>query len=387
MPAPMTVEDKDKDLMPVRPPVMVTDPEEIASQSPNGEVQLRPEERELSPREQIYKNHDELHRPTSVPDPLEDGYVAEPVPTEPVAGDDPTLVRPEVPVELETPEVVARKKPGPKPQVEVTVNGVTRKVDKEKVDAHGGVEPYQMYVAGQEKLRLLSQREKNLQAGEAELKRQREELSTRPLATPVVEEPAVTPDLAPVEDQKSKLRRMANDALLEGDTEESARLNAEADELLVNIASQNAIQHMEQTELEKEQARETELANAKLRKRAADIEVGTAQFAIEFPEIMADTQLLQLANAQTVQVETAHPDWSPAEVMHEAGKNVTEWRKTQGNGAPAAPTSIQQKAQEKRSMTTPRAGSERSPRKPVPIEPTKGDYVRSLQQRRGQAVQ
>jgi hypothetical protein len=74
--------------------------------------------------------------------------------------------------------------------------------------------------------------------------------------------------------------------------------------------------------------------------------------------------------------------------MAEAGKNVTQWLKDQGkSAAPTQPSTQQQKAAEKRSMGSPQAGSQRSPRKPEPKQQTKSDYVLELQRRRGQTAE
>lgn len=382
MPDQMTENDKDKDLTPVRPPALVTEKEETPSQAGEDVVASGEEQGELSPREMIYKNHDELHRSSEEASGTIQGY-SEEEPNEVLAEGDAELdPPPEALAEGERPPEPQRKKPGPKAQVEVTVNGVTRKVDKTKVDAEGGVEAYQMMVAGQEKLRAIAQRQKNLDDGEADLKRRQEEFENRNLAAPA-EDPNQAPELAtPVEVQQSKLRLEANEALLDGDVDESARLNALADQALVDAATSNAVQHMETTQQQKDDASRAEAQQRADAQRKAAIEEGTASFAIEFPEIMADTQLLRLADDETVAIATQNPTWTPAQVMQQAGKNVTKWQQDQRQAG--APTSQQSKALEKRSMGTPQAGSQRSPRKPEPKQQTKGDYVAELQRKRGQ---
>lgn len=375
MPDPMPIEEKEKIVEPVRPNVVPSKEEEIASQTPNGVVPSEPEH-ELSPRELIYKKHDDLHRPSepAVTPPAEP---VEQVPNEPVA----------LAPEGEPPAEPQRQKPGPKAQVEVTVNGSTRKVDKAKVDAAGGVEAYQMMVAGQEKLRLISQRQKELDDREAALELREKE--PRPLAAPAEEPIVPSPDLAtPVEDQVAELRLKANNALLDGEVEESAKLNASADSLLRKSATQDAIQHVEQNQLQRDEARRVQREKDAAKQRAADIETGTAHFAIEFPEIMADAQLLQLADSQTITISQENPDWTPTQVMQQAGKNVHKWLSDQGaTGEPPAepPANGNPKALEKRSMRSPQSGSARSPRKPAPKQSTPSDYVQSLKERRGQA--
>jgi hypothetical protein len=368
MPNPMTPEDKEKDLEPVRPAAMVTDKDEkIASQSQEGEVPSDEEQRELSPREMIYQKHDELHRPSMPPA----GASEEPVLNEPVA-------------KTETPEAAPqRQKPGPKAQVEVTINGNTRKVDAAKVEAAGGVDAYQMMVAGQEKLRMISQRQKELDDREAAIKLREE--SPRTPTAPAEEPRAKSPDLAtPVEDHQSNLRQQANEALLDGDTKEAGRLNALADKALVDTASKNAIRHVEQNQRKEAESRRVRHERAEAETRKTAIETGTANFAIEYPEIMADKHLLTLADAETVEIARDNPEWTPTQVMQQAGKNVTKL----GLKQPAEevpPVTLNPKAAEKRSMRSPQPGSQRSPRKPQPVQATKSDYVLELQQRRGQA--
>lgn len=367
------------DVQPARPAVVVSDKDELnTSQMENSGVPSTEEPRELSPREEIYKKHDETHRPSTTPEPddLANGFAEEQNAEASVATPDP-----DTDPELET---VQRQKPGPKPQVEVTVNGVTRKVDKAKVDAAGGVDAYQMMVASQEKLRMISQRQKELDDREAAFKKQQEEFEQRNLAAPAEDPNRARPeDLAtPVEDRQSELRRQANEALLDGDLKEAARLNAQADQILVETASNNAIQHVEQTQKQREEEAIRQANIAAAAKRKAELEAGTANFAIEFPEIMNDRNLFNLADAETMKIVEDHPDWTPTQVMQQAGKNVTKW--VQEQGLQNQPDSLQQKALEKRAMSTPTGGSGRSPRKPEPQQQTKGGYVAELQRMRGQ---
>ena len=332
MPDQMQLNDKDKDLQPLRPPVEVSDKDELNTlPTPNGEVELETLEGELSPREAIYKNHDTLHRPSTQPNLSTKGYVEEQ--TEESVAEDVNLE--------ESEEGVQRQKPGPKAQVEVTVNGNTRKVDKAKVDAAGGVEAYQMMVAGQEKLRLISAREKAVRDQEAAFQKRQEEFEKRTLAAPAEEPERPRTDLATsVEDQQSDLRNQAAEALLDGDVKESVRLNALADRALLDAATNNAVRHIETTQREQEAMR-------KANERRAGMEQGIKNFAIDFPELMADKNLMNLADNHTESIVKEHPDWSPSEVMHEAGRTVVKWMADQKKGVTREPTSIELKALEK----------------------------------------
>ena len=56
-----------------------------------------------------------------------------------------------------------------------------------------------------------------------------------------------------------------------------------------------------------------------------DLRTGYVKFQDEYPEIMADEMLYNMANSMTDGIVTEHPEWNKSQVMHEAGKRTSEW--------------------------------------------------------------
>ena len=56
-----------------------------------------------------------------------------------------------------------------------------------------------------------------------------------------------------------------------------------------------------------------------------DAVTGLDKFQIDYPGIMADPNLYNMADKMTESIEREHPDWKPSQLMMEAGKRTTEW--------------------------------------------------------------
>jgi hypothetical protein len=121
-----------------------------------------------------------------------------------------------------------------------------------------------------------------------------------------------------------------------------------------------------------------------------DIQTGFAQFKTDYPEIMADKRLYAVTDSLTEDVEKAHPDWTPSQVMHEAGKQTLEWAK--GNAKPNKPklplkdnaseNERSSRKQELRQMPTARTAT----REAEPIEEAQSpqDTLAEMRRARGQ---
>ena len=381
MPKAAQVDDKNTQASMPDAPNMVPEPEEIPSQPAEDSIKSKDDKQELTRRAEIYANFDKDKRPvTQEPEapPVEDEATP---PVSEAASQEPT-------------EKPARKKPGPKAQVEITVNGVSKLVDKEKVESHGGKANYQKMVSANENLRISSERAKALDAREAQLKADQEEFNKKKVLPPV-DEPVKTPqDLSPTDDlQQSQRTENITEALTtlvdDGDVSAAAKVLSEnmtpakAESVdtkqVTDDITKNIIHHIDQ----KDQAKARKVEAQAETERQAEIQVGIKEFAIEFPEILSDKYLRQHADDQTIKIAEENPDWAPSEILHQAGLNVTEWRKSQGD---PALTSQQQKANEKRSMAQPIGGSGRTPQEPEPKQATPGDYVAQLRKQRNQPV-
>lgn len=81
---------------------------------------------------------------------------------------------------------------------------------------------------------------------------------------------------------------------------------------------------------------------------------GLEKFTAAYPEIMADATLYKVADNWTDTVEEEHPDWTPTQVMLEAGARTKKWLDQQkgvtppGDLPPADPASIDPNRQERK---------------------------------------
>jgi hypothetical protein len=71
------------------------------------------------------------------------------------------------------------------------------------------------------------------------------------------------------------------------------------------------------------------------RERTQDALDGLEQFKTDYPEIMADPNLYNMADNMTDMIEAEHPDWLPSQLMLEAGKRTRNWLAQQKGEAPS----------------------------------------------------
>lgn len=78
---------------------------------------------------------------------------------------------------------------------------------------------------------------------------------------------------------------------------------------------------------------------------------GLSKFKTDYPDIAADPNLFALADRKTDAIAEEHPEWTPEQVMLEAGKQTQEWVATISGKRPAtngaAPDSRRQQAKQK----------------------------------------
>lgn len=65
---------------------------------------------------------------------------------------------------------------------------------------------------------------------------------------------------------------------------------------------------------------------------------GFNEFRTQYSDIAADEALMQLADNRTTGIAKEHPDWTPSQVMLEAGRQTREWMTSHGMATPAAET-------------------------------------------------
>jgi hypothetical protein len=72
------------------------------------------------------------------------------------------------------------------------------------------------------------------------------------------------------------------------------------------------------------------------------LQSGLSTFTKSYPDIAADSDLFNLADRKTETIASEYPEWSPEQVMLEAGKQVREWLTGLGAPAKVAPPAGQQ---------------------------------------------
>ena len=120
---------------------------------------------------------------------------------------------------------------------------------------------------------------------------------------------------------------------------------------------------------------------------------GAEAFKKSYPDIAADPDLYNFADRKTTAIAEEHPEWEPAQVMLEAGKQTRDWV-AKLSGKPAASTSPNtsvadlNKRQQLKQKLTPMPQSRSARPAPEPDENADygpGDYMAEIRKARGQA--
>ena len=135
-----------------------------------------------------------------------------------------------------------------------------------------------------------------------------------------------------------------------------------------------------------------------LRQEAVDKDAVTGyhQFHTEYPEIAGDPNLFRIADGLTTEIAKEHSDWSPSQVMAEAGKQTREWLQSIGAPAPTTtaapkvgtkqPTDRQTVKQNLRPMPAARSARQQPEPSGEPQMPNARETILEMRKARGQAV-
>jgi len=129
---------------------------------------------------------------------------------------------------------------------------------------------------------------------------------------------------------------------------------------------------------------ETRLADRDAKK---DQVTGFLAFKDQYPEIESSPELFKVADSKTDAISEAHPEWSPSQVMLEAGRQTKEWL-TSLSGVPAkptpSPTNDRQARKENLRPMPPTRSARAVAAKDAPVAETPADIVASMRKARGQ---
>lgn len=261
--------------------------------------------------------------------------------------------------------------------VEIVVYGRSRLVEKSKVDKAGGVQAYQkeqaVHYGFQE---VATQRELNDKRG-IDLDAREAAVKEKEVALPTLDEQHADPDLPKPGDQTiEKLTLQYHEALLDGDTDETARLFTQ-----LNKTNQS---NPVQVDIEKITSDVSERAAdiIEQRTRVRQEKQATQSLMDAHPELNRkdpkyDARLFATVDDEATVVERENPEWEPSKVLNEAYKRVQDWK-----GKPKQ-DALTARQQEKRNLHRPVISSERAPGKPEIPKKTDSDYVKQIRKNRG----
>jgi hypothetical protein len=117
-----------------------------------------------------------------------------------------------------------------------------------------------------------------------------------------------------------------------------------------------------------------------------NVDEGYKAFVKDYPEIAADEELFAFADSISDAVLREHPDWTPGQVMHEAGKRVSERVGLKSAPEPSEDTleTRQERKQNLRRIPLARQGTQETEAEEKPDTPA--DVMDEIRASRGQVV-
>lgn len=245
-----------------------------------------------------------------------------------------------------------------KPVIKTKVNG---KVEYKDLDAV--VRDLQKYEAGDARLREAAEERRRLDAERAELDRQKKQSTVQ---------------LPPGADEQDLDLKGLTKTLLGGTEEE---IEEGLKKLVTKVRTPSKAASVDPAELARQirpilQQDEFE----------ADRAYGNQALEVEYPDIVADPELLAVANVKTAKLFEQHPDWKPSRIILEAAKQTREQHASRTT-TPSEPLESR-KGRKERLTTIPGGRSARTTGGSKAPPPTRAQasvsYVEQLKKQRGQ---
>ncbi len=243
--------------------------------------------------------------------------------------------------------------------LKVKVDGIEKEIPIEQATA-----VVQKNFAADKRLNDAALKQQQLTQWEQQLKTREEKL----LATPA-------PQAAPPEDVKEKVQ-IAVDKLYDGDTDEAV----EALTSLVSGRGNAATLNPETISAQVIKKVDDEFRQRDFRN---EVETGNKQFASQYPHIINDPELLEMADGKTIELMKQHPELTPTQVIMEAGRQVDGFVNRLRGSNGTQQSRLQRKAQ---LQSLPRSQGSVAYQQP---EPAKGpntptEVIANMRQARGQ---
>lgn len=269
-----------------------------------------------------------------------------------------------------------------KPMLKNKIDGEEKLVPLQDAQAQ-----LQKQIAGDIRLQQAARRNKELDEREEQI-RQNEAALAQKLKEAQASPPSDPPDLDVSDQDLDNEVRQVVEGLFSG-TEDQA---VEHLTNLVRKTRQAETPRIDPKEVAEQAvaAARQELEAENARKAAAELERAQVKafkdFEIEFKDVLADEKLFRYADSLTEDLGLEHPDWTPHQIMTEAGKQTREWVESL-----KTPTSEQEpqpsdREVQKQNLTPmPQAHTGSPPKEEPEPEQTPGSYLDDLRKSRGQA--
>ena len=266
--------------------------------------------------------------------------------------------------------------------VEVKVLGTIRSVSKDKVDAQGGVENFQIRAAAKEQMERNAHERSEL-AERQIAQDERERLwnaQQAAIPTPDSREGQPPERSTPTDGQTLEdSARRYQDAVYD-DAAEAPSIFVQAVKTAADAAVKEAMkvgQPFDEAALRKRVKEELAADN-----RRAKVETAGQALISKHPELQQrsdqyDKRMYDNINRESIVVAAEHPEWEPADVLAEAHERISNWK-----GGPQSETMSDKQAR-KQATTRPRTGTQRYTPPPPAPRATNKDYVAQERKRRG----
>lgn len=212
------------------------------------------------------------------------------------------------------------------PHMKAKVHGVDKLIPMQRVHAQAQkLEAAEVSMQNAATLtRELRQREEWIRQNETALQTRMDTLATNPPPAPGVDDETLVTE-----------SRDIVKTLFSGDEDDAAQKLA--DLMKRSRAPAAAAPAIDVTQIAN-QAAGIAVGQMTQREVAVDASTGLEQFGKDYPEIMSDPVLYNVADNLTDVIEAEHPEWKPSAIMLEAGKRTKDWlAKQRGQTPPGSP--------------------------------------------------
>lgn len=247
------------------------------------------------------------------------------------------------------------------------VDGEEGEVELSKVKSN-----YQKYMAGDKRLAEAADREKQLQIYEQQLFLREQAMRQRQQESEPPKNSGASDDVEANVDAVLEAIYSGDD-----DTAKKALANLVAGR---QQPTQNAITP---DEIDQRVLRTTQATIAQMEQQR-ELKSASQKFRSEFNDIASDPKLFGMADELTLEIAEANPDFTPYQIMQEAGNRVREWLST----FKSSDSGMSDRTQRKRQAMGAVAGANRAASlgKDAPPARTRSNVIEDMKRQRGQMI-